>query len=451
MSLVRAVSTRWLAVILAVVLMTSPLTPVQHVAAADQNLVFAALHVLEDEYVDPVQPVALLNAAIVTLRKAANLSATALPEIPSGTPSKEAEAVFAATFARAAQASPMPQTQLAYAATAGMLASLKDTHTNFLDPQQFQENRMQLLGRPGFTGIGVLITSRKDPATNDGWIFVEDVFPGSPAESAGLKRFDRIIQVDGRSLKNATSQDASQYIRGPAGSSVTLTVMRGEQTLQLSVVRAPIQQRPVEARFIQPGVAYVKLYEFSRGSGARLRSTLLALALQDPLKSVVLDLRANPGGLIHEAVAVGSLFLPPRTVLSKITERGHAPDVLQTSGVPLFPKTPLVVLIDGGSASASEILAGAFRDHHRATIVGEKTAGALGGSITVPLPERAGMSVTVERITTPQGTVVEGVGITPDVAVALTINDMMRGEDTQLTAALRVVGAQRTHLRSRAA
>ncbi|HET8999844.1 MAG TPA: S41 family peptidase [bacterium] len=451
MSLVRAVSTRWLAVILAVVLMTSPLTPVQHVAAADQNLVFAALHVLEDEYVDPVQPVALLNAAIVTLRKAANLSATALPEIPSGTPSKEAEAVFAATFARAAQASPMPQTQLAYAATAGMLASLKDTHTNFLDPQQFQENRMQLLGRPGFTGIGVLITSRKDPATNDGWIFVEDVFPGSPAESAGLKRFDRIIQVDGRSLKNATSQDASQYIRGPAGSSVTLTVMRGEQTLQLPVVRAPIQQRPVEARFIQPGVAYVKLYEFSRGSGARLRSTLLALALQDQLKSVVLDLRANPGGLIHEAVAVGSLFLPPRTVLSKITERGHAPDVLQTSGVPLFPKTPLVVLIDGGSASASEILAGAFRDHHRATIVGEKTAGALGGSITVPLPERAGMSVTVERITTPQGTVVEGVGITPDVAVALTINDMMRGEDTQLTAALRVVGAQRTHLRSRAA
>lgn len=400
---------------------------------------------------DPVQPVALLNAAIVTLRKAANLSATALPEIPSGTPSKEAEAVFAATFARAAQASPMPQTQLAYAATAGMLASLKDTHTNFLDPQQFQENRMQLLGRPGFTGIGVLITSRKDPATNDGWIFVEDVFPGSPAESAGLKRFDRIIQVDGRSLKNATSQDASQYIRGPAGSSVTLTVMRGEQTLQLSVVRAPIQQRPVEARFIQPGVAYVKLYEFSRGSGARLRSTLLALALQDPLKSVVLDLRANPGGLIHEAVAVGSLFLPPRTVLSKITERGHAPDVLQTSGVPLFPKTPLVVLIDGGSASASEILAGAFRDHHRATIVGEKTAGALGGSITVPLPERAGMSVTVERITTPQGTVVEGVGITPDVAVVLTINDMMRGEDTQLTAALRVVGAQRMHLRSRAA
>jgi carboxyl-terminal processing protease len=451
MSLMRMFPTRWLVLILVCILLTSPFAPIQHVAAADQNLVFAALRVLTDEYVDPVQPVALLNAAIATMRKATNQGATSLPDIPAGTPASQAETSFATEFARAAQAGPVPETQLAYAATAGMLASLKDTHTSFLDPQQFQESRQQLLGRPGFTGIGVLITSRKDPSTNDGWIFVEDVFPGSPAESAGLKRFDRIIQVDGRTLKNATSQDASQYIRGPAGSTVVLTVLRGEQTLQISVVRAPIQQRPVEARFVQPGVAYVKLYEFSRGSGARLRSTLLALALQEPLRSVVLDLRANPGGLIHEAVSVASLFLPPRTVLSKITERGHAPDVLQTAGVPLFPKTPLVLLIDGGSASASEILTGAFKDHHRATIVGEKSAGALGGSITVPLPERTGMTVTVERITTPLGAVVEGVGLTPDVPVTLTINDMLRGEDTQLAAALRVIGAQRMHLRLKAA
>jgi carboxyl-terminal processing protease len=138
-------------------------------------------------------------------------------------------------------------------------------------------------------------------------------------------------------------------------------------------------------------------------------------------------------------------------VLSRITERGHAPDVLQTTGVPLFPKTPLVVLIDASSASASEILTGAFKDHRRATIVGEKTAGALGGSITVPLPDKTGMTVTVERITTPLGAIVEGVGISPDVPVTLTINDMMRGEDTQLAAALRVVGAHRTQVRIKAA
>lgn len=450
MFLTSAMCKRWFVLALAVILLTSPLASVRPVAAADHNLVFAALHVLQDEYVDQVQSVPLLNAAIAALRKANNQSAAALPDIPSGTSERDAESAFAAAFARAAQGSPLPETQLAYAATAGMLASLRDSHTSFLDPQQFQESRQQLLGKPGFTGIGVLITSRKDSG-GEGWIFVEDVFPGSPAEGAGLKRFDRIVQVDSRSLKNATSQDASQYIRGPAGTTVILTIMRNDQTLTVSVVRAAIQQRPVEARFIQPGVAYVKLFEFSRGTGPRLRSALLALALQEPLRSIVLDLRANPGGLIHEAISVGSLFLPPRTVLSRIVERGHAPDVLQTSGVPLFPKVPLVMLIDGQSASASEILTGAFRDHHRATIVGEKTAGALGGSITVPLPEKTGMTVTVERITTPLGTVVEGVGIAPDVPVTLTINDMLRGEDTQLSAALRVVGALRTHLRVKAA
>jgi carboxyl-terminal processing protease len=432
------------------ILLVSPLAPLQSAVAADQNLVFAALHVLQDDYVDPVQPVALLNAAIAGLRKVTNQNASVLPDIPNFTSEREAEAAFSATFARAVQFSPVSETQLAYAATAAMLASLKDSHTNFLDPQQYQESRQQLMGRPGFTGIGVLITSRKD-AAGEGWIFVEDVFPGSPAEGAGIKRFDRIVQVDGRSLRNATSQDASQYIRGPAGSTVILTVMRGDQTLQVTVVRAAIQQRSVEARIIQPGVAYVKLYEFSRGAGARLRSALLGLALQEPLRSVVLDLRANPGGLIQEAVSVGGLFLPPRTVLSRITERNRPPDVLKTAGLPPFPKTPLVVLIDGQSASASEILAGAFKDHHRATIVGEKTAGALGGSITVPLPERAGMTVTVERITTPLGTIVEGTGIVPDVPVTLTINDMLRGEDTQLAAALRVIGALRTSRVSKAA
>ena len=450
MAVLRTAPARWFVVALAVLVLVVPFSPAQRAAAADHSLVFAALHVLEDEYVDPVEAVPLLNASIAALRKATNQNATALADIPVGTPRTEAEAAFAATFAHAVQLSLIPETQLAYAATAGMLASLRDSHTNFLNPQQYEENRQQLMGKPGFSGIGVVITSRKDPA-GEGWIFVEDVFPGSPAEAAGLKRFDRIVQVDGKSLKNASSQDASQVIRGPAGSTVTLTILRSDQSITVSVVRASIQQHPVEARFIQPGVAYVKLYEFSRGAGSRLRSALLTLGLQEPLRSVVLDLRANPGGLIHEAVAVGSLFLPSRTTLSRITERGHAPNVLQTAGVPLFPRTALAVLVDGSSASASEILAGAFKDLRRATIVGEKTAGALGGSVTVRLPEGAGMQVTVERITTPLGTAVEGVGIAPDVQVTLSINDMLRGEDTQLEAALRVIGALGIQMRIRAA
>src|SRR5260370_3005196 len=183
----RAAPVRWCVAVLVVLVLVVPFSPVQHAAAADHSLVVAALHVLEDEYVDPVEPVPLLNAAVAALRKATNQGPAALADIPAGTSRADAETAFAATFAHAVQLSLVPETQLAYTATAGMLASLRDSHTNFLDPQQFQESRQQLLGKPGFSGIGVLITQRKDPAGEAG-IFVADVFPGSPSEPAGRHR-----------------------------------------------------------------------------------------------------------------------------------------------------------------------------------------------------------------------------------------------------------------------
>jgi len=447
---VHAARRRWLVGLVAVALLVMPLGPVGQARAADASLVVAALHVLEDEYVDPVHPVPLLNAAITTIRKVSTLGAGALPDIPSDATPEAAESAFTSEFARAAQAGPLPETRLAYVATEGMLASLNDTHTNFLDPKAYVESRQQIMGRPGFTGIGVVITSRKDPS-GDSWIFIEDVFPGSPADGGGLKRFDRIVEVDGKSLKNANSVDASQLIRGPAGSTAVLTIRRGDQILNMSVIRAPIKEPPVEAKFIQPGVLYVKLFGFTQGSGRQLRSVLEGLAAQESVRSVILDLRGNLGGLVHEAVAVGGLFLPPRTVLAKIQERGQPASTLRTTSYPLLPRTPVILLTDNLSASASEIIIGAFKDYHRANIVGEKTAGALGGSVTVTLPEGTGMSVTVERILTPNGSVVEGVGITPDTEVSLTVADMERGDDTQLQAALRAVGAVRPSRQAAAA
>jgi carboxyl-terminal processing protease len=427
-----------LAGLLAAAVLAVPFSQVPHAAAADASLVIAALHVLEQQYVDPVRPVPLLNAAVATLRKATHLGSDVLPDIAPGTPEAEATAEFSAEFSRAVQTGAMPETPLAYLATEGMLESLRDSHTHFLTPQQLREERRQLFGNPVFTGIGVTITQRKDTA-GTGWIFVEDVFPGSPAEAAGVHRFDRIVQVDSKPLRNVNVVDASQLIRGPAGSTVQLVVQRDSQMLQLSVVRAPIRVLPVETRWLRPGVAYVKVFGFSQGAGSEVRQGLERLAAEAPIRSIVLDLRGNPGGLIVEAASVGGVFLPPRTVLSRIHERGQEPSTLRTAGIPLFPRTPLVVLTDGLSASASEILTGAFKDYQRATIVGEKTAGALGGSVTVALPE-GGMSVTVERILTPKNEQVEGVGITPDVPVALTVADMERGADTQLEAALRALG-----------
>jgi carboxyl-terminal processing protease len=441
---------KWLVLLLVVALFIVALPPLPQAAAADSSLVIAALHVLEQQYVDPVHPIPLLNAAIATLRKVTGQSAAVLPDIPGGISRAEAEAAFAATFARAVQTGKLPETQLAYDATAGMLASLRDSHTSFLDPQQYLETRQQLLGKPGFTGIGVVITGRQD-AAGDAWIFIESVIPGSPAEGSGLRRFDRIIQVDGKPLKNVNTRDAAESIRGPAGSTAVLTIQRGDQSLTVSVVRAPIQEHPVKVEVIQPGVVYAKLFGFSRGAGSQLRSALHGVATHETVRSIVLDLRGNPGGLILEAQNVGGIFLPQGTVLATLKERGAPPTRLRAAGAPLFPRTPLVVLTDASSASASEIIAGAFKDYGRATIVGEKTAGALGGSVAFPLPGRAGMSVTVERITTPQGTAVEGIGISPHVPVALTVADMERREDTQLQAALRVIGARRTHQHREAA
>jgi carboxyl-terminal processing protease len=428
----------WLAAALAAILLSVPFTQVQHASAADGSLVIAALRALQRYYIDPVQPVPLLNAAIATLRQATHAGPDLLPDIPAGTPENQASVQFTTEFSRAAQTGVMPATPLAYAATEGMLDSLHDSHTHYLSPQMLREERQQLFGNPVFTGIGVTITQRKDTA-GTGWIFVEDVFPGSPAAGADVRRFDRIIQVDGKSLENMSTLDASQLIRGPAGSTVQLVITRGSQTLRIPVVRGSIRVPPVEGRWLRPGTAYVKLFQFSEGAGREVRSALERLSTEGTIRSVVLDLRGNSGGLILEASSVGGIFLPPRTVLSRITERGHEPSTLMTTGVPLMARTPLVVLVDGLSASAAEILTGAFKDYQRGAIVGEKTAGALGGAVTVSLPE-GGMSVTVERILTPKNEQVEGVGIQPDVPVPLTVADMERGQDVQLEAALHALG-----------
>ena len=434
----RAIVRTYLAGLLAVLMLVIPFTEVPRASAADGSLVVAALRVLEQDYVDPVQPVPLLNAAVATLRKATNEGADVLPDVAQGTPEAVADAQFVSEFSHAAETQVMPETQLAYVTTQGMLLSLHDSHTYFMDPKTYRESRMQLFGNPTFTGIGVEIMAQKD-STGTAYVFVENVFPDSPAAQSGIKRFDRIINVNGQSLVNKTAEDASTLIRGPSGTVANITVERGTQTLQISVTRAPIKQVKVEASFAAPGVAYLKIFEFTEGTGQQLREAIQGLQSQGQIRSVILDLRGNPGGLITEAASVGGIFLPPNTVLARIHERGQSASALETSGLPMLLDAPMAVVVDASSASASEILTGAFKDYQRATIVGDKTAGALGGSITASLPD-GGMSVTVERILTPKNSQVEAIGITPNVPVKFTAEDMERGQDPQLDAALHAVG-----------
>jgi carboxyl-terminal processing protease len=433
----RATRWRWCAgVLVATLLVIAPVTA-PRAGAANGSLIIAALRVLQQEYVDPVDPVRLLNAATAVLRYGTHLGKDELPDIPPGTPQSQAVARFTASFSRAARTGAVPETELAYAATAGMLASLHDSHTYFLDPAALREARKQLSGRPSFSGIGVVILSRED-AAGVRWIFIDRVLPGSPAMKAGLRRFDRIVEADGKSLRNVTTPAASEILRGAPGSTVSLVVDREGKELRIAVVRAPIRVPPVEAKILKPGIAYLGVFEFSRGAGSSARRALEALAAEGPIRSVILDLRSNPGGLVVEAADVAGLFLPPRTTLARVIERGHPPTALTTVGAPLFPHVPLVVLVNAGSASGAEIVAGALKDYQRAPVVGEKTAGALGGSIIVALPE-GGMSVTVDRILLPKSGQVEGVGVSPNVVVGISAAAMERGEDPQLQAAFRTL------------
>lgn len=431
-----------LALLVAVVLVATLAGGIVPARAATGTLVLSAMDTLDRNYVDPIHPIDLLNAAIATLRQQVRANATVLPDITPGSGLNEAQQQFLAEFDRAVQMGNESESRLAYDATAGMLASLHDSHVYYMDPARFQENRQSLNGAPGFSGIGIMIVGQADAAGTH-WVFVDNVFPGSPAEAAGLKRFDKIVAVGGTSLRDANVQQASQLIRGPAGSPVILTIERAGQIGQVSVTRAAIQTHAVSSQFVEPGIAYVRLFEFSKGAARDLRSQLLGLAQQGPFRAVILDLRGNPGGLISEADGVASLFLQGGTPIARVIDR-QSSSVLRTMGQAPFAQVPLVVMTNGGSASGSEIVTGAFKDLHRAEIVGERTAGALGGAIDVALPE-GGMSVTVERITTPSGRVVESIGISPDVAVTLGEADMEQGVDPQMQAALRAADGVGLH------
>lgn len=438
----RAASKSVSALLIAVVLAVTVAGGIVTAHAATGSLVLSAIDTLERNYVDPINQVALLNAALATIRQETHTSAFVLPDIPAGASAMDAQTQFLTEFDRAVQTGTEAQDQLAYTATAGMLASLHDSHVYYMDPTRFQENKQSLNGAPGFSGIGIVITGQADAAGTH-WVFVENVFPGSPAEMAGLKRFDKIVAVGGQSLRDTNVQQASQLIRGPAGSPVVLTIERAGVPQQITVTRAAIKTHPVTAQFVEPGVVYLRLFEFSKGAARDMRSQLLDLSQQSQIRSVILDLRGNPGGLISEADGVASIFLPGGTPIARVIDR-QSSSLLRTMGASPFTAVPLVVLTNGGSASGSEIVTAAFKDLHRAQIIGEKTAGALGGAIDVALPE-GGMSVTVERITSPQGHVVEAIGISPDVPVALGEADMEQGIDPQLQAAIRAAGAVGFH------
>jgi len=417
---------------LAVVLVLA--TPFPQAQARDATLVFTALDVLVQRHVDEPSPHRLLAAAADGLREAlrrAGIRAT-LPDLTAQDPAT-ARAQFQALFdqATALAAGRVSEVELEYAAVRAMAASLGDSHTGFITPEELAERQRRQRNEAGYTGVGILLLPKS------GRFYIRHVFPGSPAERAGLRDFDRILAIDGQPTEGMTTEEVSGRIRGPQGTVVSLTVRRpGEPTPQtVFIQREPIVVPTVESQMLEGGIGYIRLSQFTSGSSSLVQRALLEL-VRAGMQGLVLDLRGNPGGFVSELNRIADQLLGPGLPIYSVEQRGEARSTQFTRGMRVLPATtPLVVLVDGDTASAAELLSAAIQDHGRGILVGTQTAGAVLISITVPLPGGAALSVAIARPYTSRGVVLEKNGLRPDVSVDLTVEDLDRGVDGQFARA----------------
>ncbi|MDR7486769.1 MAG: S41 family peptidase [Armatimonadota bacterium] len=436
--LVRWVWSRGLVALLLVVAVGAPpVVAASRGGVPDAGLVLEALALLRDRYVDPVDPVALLNGAIGGLRSSLSVAGlqVEVADIPAATPVDQAEAAFRSRFgaAQAAGGGRISSATLAYASIRAMTATLHDSHTGFLTPDQNRERQLKQRRQAAFSGIGVVLMPR------DGRFYIRDVIPGTPAEEAGLQALDRIVRIDNLPTPGMQVEQVSNLIRGPAGTSVSLTLERpGRAEAQtVSVTRAPIQVPAIfQVRVLDGGVGYLALHQFVNRAGLDVRRALERM-LKDGMRALILDVRANGGGYLHELTTVLNSLLPAGRPVYQETTRGGQTRTTRTFGVPTLPShMPLMVLIDESTASAAELLAAALQEQGRATLLGAKTSGAVEASVLYDLSDGSALSITILRLTTGLGKRLEGVGVSPDVPVALTSADLDQGRDTQLQRAI---------------
>ena len=305
---------------------------------------------------------------------------------------------------------PVEDKKLLHDAIQGMLAGL-DPHSSFLDPEAFKDMRVGTEGE--FGGLGIEVTM------DDGFVKVVSPIEDTPAAKAGLKTGDLIIRLDSKAVKGMTLNDAVKMMRGKPGTDIVLTVVREGQSkpLTFTLTRAVIKIQSVKQRMLDDGFGYVRITQFQSNTGDSLKDALAKLKLQNKgdLKGLVLDLRNNPGGVLNAAVAVSDAFLTGGLI---VYTEGRVPDSeLKFSATPadLISGAPMVVLVNGGSASASEIVAGALQDHKRAVIMGTKTFGKGSVQTILPMTGGAALKITTARYFTPSGRSIQATGILPDV------------------------------------
>ncbi|AII43515.1 peptidase S41 [Synechococcus sp. KORDI-100] len=334
-----------------------------------------------------------------------------------------------------------------YEAIRGMLASLKDPYTRFLDPKEFKEMQIDTSGE--LLGVGIQLSLDKDTKE----LTVVSPIEGTPAAKAGVQPKDVIVTIDGKSTNGMSTADAVKLIRGPEGSKVVLGLRRKGQVLNVPLVRARIEINSVDSSLnTAPNgskVGYIRLKQFNANASREMRDAIRELESQGA-QGYVLDLRSNPGGLLEASVDIARQWLNEGTIVSTRTREGIR-DVRRATGSAITDK-PMVVLVNEGSASASEILSGALQDNDRAQLVGMKTFGKGLVQSVRGLADGSGMTVTIAKYLTPSGRDIHKNGIEPDVQAtmteeeirSITAEDLGTGRDSQYivaeTTLIRVLG-----------
>ncbi len=305
---------------------------------------------------------------------------------------------------------PVDDHQLLQAAIRGMVASL-DPYSAYLEGDEYDEVKISSSGR--YFGVGI------DLSIEDEQVVVIAPFDGSPAALAGIRSGDIIVTIDGIPVNTSTLADTIGRMRGAEGSAVKIGIMRegNSEPMVFTLKRARVDLRSVKAQMLEPGFAYVRISQFSETTGDDLNAAMKDMRKRNgaPLKGLVLDLRDNPGGVLEAAVAVADAFLDSGVI---VTAKGRTPDSkFEMDATPgdVLNGAPIVVLVNGGSASASEIVAGALKDHHRAKLMGRTTFGKGSVQTIIPLSDDRAVKLTTSLYYTPSGVSINHRGIAPDI------------------------------------
>ena len=310
-----------------------------------------------------------------------------------------------------------------------MIASLDEPYTKFMTDDEYQELTTSISSK--IYGIGVNIYS------NSGKIEVFNVMPGTPAELAQIKAGDIIIAVDGKDISGHNVSDVASLVRGPENSIVELTILRDCKKITKKIKRKEIKIKSVKSSILDNNIGYIKIISFI--SGTTPNEFIEALNNTQNTDSLIIDLRGNTGGLLDNAVFIADRFIDDGTIVNIIYRNGYKNTIkAHNEGLPI--DKPIVILVNGASASASEILSGAMKDYHKATLVGNKTFGKGLVQKVVPLPNSTGLNVTIARYLTPNGTDINKLGIKPDIEIGTDLDFLGNSKnDVQLEKAKEIL------------